>query len=163
MMKIPKKIDAEKVFNSLIGTWEIKRKIYDKMQSKQEFFEGKAEFVEVDIDKLKYREDIIFYKGVNKLHLFREYFYNLSVGENSIEVYFSEKFSEKKNHNDGMKLFHLFDFKKENNIAIGHHLCKLDTYCGEFMFCDENNFQIIYNVNGSDKNYQIFSYFSKLV
>ena len=160
MNNFSKKSLVEKLFKSLVGTWEIKRKINDRLIFRQDFLEGKADFVGFNFDgQLKYREDLI----LNSLHLFKEYLYYYDKVEEKIKVYFCDNYGEVKNYNDTLKLFHTINFKEENKKAKCYHLCKLDIYKAEYSFKDENNFEIFYAVNGPKKDYQIFSVYTRLI
>ena len=163
-----------KVFNLLSGMWTISRKIpgYGEMK-------GIANFDStVNSNELKYKEKGLFiFDNGNQCEAHREYLYRLNKKNNEIEVYFIE------NDDNFNRLFHTLEFIN-NNIedsnkvssllitpqqeqqqflsAKALHNCCEDTYKIKYEIFKDNQFNIIYIVNGPTKNYVSETCFTKI-
>ncbi|RNA34488.1 hypothetical protein BpHYR1_041743 [Brachionus plicatilis] len=139
---------AKYVFSLFQGTWLLKRTIVGHGVMK-----GKARFEKFGWNqpftkKLLYREDGVFeLNDGNKLDTYKEYLYMLE--NEKLAVYFFE-------NNKQDRLFHFLDFKHIDNdllLATAIHHCSLDIYNVKYEILSRNKFQIVYKVNGPEKNY----------
>jgi hypothetical protein len=161
---------STKVFNLLNGMWAISRKIPGYGQMK-----GIANFEStLNNNELKYKENGLFiFDNGNTCEAHREYLYRLNKKNNEIEVYFIE------NDKNFDRLFHTLEFKnniEENKIssllitqqsqqflsAKALHECSEDTYKIKYEIFKDNQFTIIYTVNGPTKNYVSETCFTKI-
>lgn len=130
-------------FKYLQGKWRIDREVsnYGRLI-------GEAELIPIDVDSLRYREDLILESSHEKWH--REYIYAYEDG--NIIKYFS----------DG-RLFYPLEFKMGNGISIiGEHLCDCDLYKAVYHIKNENAFSLEYTVDGPNKSYKIVTKFIRV-
>ena len=151
---------STKVFNLFNGIWSFTRQIagYGHMN-------GVARFEVINANELAYKENGLFsFDNGNQFEAHKEYLYRLNKKTNEIEVYFIEDDDKNKN-----RLFHTLEFKdvdlsQQQEIFLSAnaiHQCAKDTYKIKYEIFKDNQFKIVYTVNGPTKNYVSETYFSK--
>ena len=139
-MEQNRNILAGKVFHSLRGGWRFERNIagHGRMN-------GCAEFAQMSDEDLSYAENGVHeLPGGEKLGFFQKYIYRLNEG--NLLAYFAD-----------LRPFHALCLYPDGGIlkAAAMHLCGADQYRGEYIFHDNNNFLLKWDVKGPKKNYVI--------
>lgn len=133
------------IFRRLEGRWKFKRAIPEHGT-----VEGLATFEKLNDDStnvLRYKEDGTFQTLEKKVfNVSREYEYRLN--DEKISVYLENR------------LLHDLEFKTPVT-AVGTHLCGGDVYDATYDFVDSQNFELVYRVIGSNKNYSIHTTFTR--
>jgi hypothetical protein len=160
---------ATKVFNTFNGVWSFTRKIAGSGH-----MNGLAKFEKLNssLNELIYKENGLFiFDNGNQIEAHREYLYRLNKKTNQLEVYFVE-------NDNNNRLFHTLEFKNINDnlnettsltsqkkqclSANALHECIKDTYKIKYEIFKDNEFKIVYTVNGPSKNYVSETYFIKI-
>ncbi len=150
------------IFSNLIGKYSLKR-----ILGNSGIGEGTASFIECQIllgrarsllntRILLYREElnINYYNHHNKIKAFKEYLYLLD--DNKITKYF---FNENK-----ISLFYQMHFCSIKPFrAEAWHRCNLDSYKANYLFHDQDSFDLSYNVLGPYKNYTIETNYTRII
>ena len=174
---------STKVFNIFNGMWAFTRKIPDYGQMK-----GIACFESIDTNELAYRESGLFiFDNGNTCEAHREYIYRLNKKSNQIEVYFIENNSnfnrlfhtlEFENEINTSNFEVEEEEEEDNEVRISSLLIEqqnkqflsakgLHEYCNDiykikYEVFKDNEFKIIYTVNGPAKNYVSETCFTKI-
>ena len=144
-----------KVFDMMHGVWSITRTI-----AGYGFMNGTAKFERTinRLDELVYKENGLFmFDNGNKAEAHKEYLYRLNKKTNELEIYFAD------NNN---RLFHTLKFNDHDSdgeylTANAVHECSNDIYKIKYEIFGDNEFKIIYTVNGPSKDYVSETYFIK--
>ncbi len=140
-------------FDNFKGNWLVNRKL-----GKQAIMYGNASFELIQENLLYYKESgIAIWNNYKKVKVSQKYIYKYDENEDKISVYFSQR--DKIN-----KLFYTLDFNNNNNFkkANAKHICNLDTYFAEYLFINNKKFELIYNVRGPKKKFEIKTLFRKI-
>ncbi len=149
--------DAKRIFQNLEGTWRFARTLSD--QANDMFFTagGQAVFEKMDSEQnqLYYREmGVLNLSGKQKeVSFYRKYIFRLT--DEMIQVLFDDGASKG-------KLYQALLPKQEKGQFVGtEHLCVDDTYTGLYSFPNENEFSVVYMVQGPNKNLEIKTIYKK--
>ncbi len=146
------KITTNTFFPYLKGSWKIIR-IMDFLSNNyipNIINSGKAIIAQEKENILCHQEKLDLSNPKCKMISYR--YYNYIFTKNNVALY--KKISE--------KIEFMFNLKFENNIAHGEYLCNQDLYKATYNFIDQNNFKIVFDILGPEKNYSITSYFSRM-
>lgn len=150
---------AKSIFTMFQGVWALNRTI-----AGHGIMKGVGKFEKFSENsptgqELLYKEDGVFkFDNGTKLDTHKEYLY---VFENEqLGVYF---FENKKRD----RLFHLLDFKQVDEpsrkylLATAIHHCSPDVYDVKYEIYNNDEFKIVYKVNGPAKDYVSQTYFKR--
>ncbi len=141
------------IFANFQGDWSFTRNF-----STGDYVSGTACFKMIETDLLHYLEHGLLTHHRGEFTIYQDYFYYWDGMENEIKVYFSS------NGKPG-NLFHTLVFQSaeaENQVAVGHHLCKADYYKAIYQFISKHVFDLSYQVKGPAKDYvSITKYFKQ--
>ncbi|TDG95575.1 DUF6314 family protein [Cardinium endosymbiont of Culicoides punctatus] len=147
-----KKITSDKIFHFIPGIWRISRKIESKTPYQNYEIDGYGSFtLSTDhTNMLLYKEKVVIYNpGKNIFNRGnQEYKYVYNVTTSSIYKYFK----------DGRLFYELMIL---DNTVTGSHVCIQDEYISNYTF-GNNQFTLIYDVNGPLKSYKIITNYLKL-
>ena len=141
---------GNELLEQLVGTWKVERKI-------DEFPDvtGIATFTS-ERGGLKYHEDVSYTRNNEQVQAFQDYEYRLA--EDGIALYFLH----------GERAGNLFMNLRFDQVddedpsqAEAVHLCGDDKYEGLFTFTDKDRFSIWYKVTGPEKDYAIFTQYTR--
>jgi hypothetical protein len=149
---------AQKIFKMFQGSWSLHRIIQGNGSMK-----GVAKFENLNesgaSQDLLYKEDGVFeFDNGTKLDTHKEYIYSLE--NEQLAVYFIE--NKKRD-----RLFHVLDLKQINEndtnylLATAIHHCSPDIYDVKYEIFNNDEFKIVYKVNGPAKNYISNTYFKR--
>jgi hypothetical protein len=150
------------IFKNLEGMWQIQREIggYGNM-------EGTASFQKIRNDSKSYyyyykEEGVLYLLTGTQCRVYKEYTYSYKKGEISVH------FWDNRRRQQGA-LMHTLSFPDAQKKgcwplqAHGTHQCNQDTYKAYYMFTDNSNFRLSYNVWGPHKNYIIKTNFCRAI
>lgn len=138
-----------KVFQSFRGAWAFERKVFER-SALFGSVRGEARFKEQNPHTFLYREDgeYTLVSGPS-MRAFREYLYLLQ--ENNISVYHRGHSSD---------LF--MELRQHEQMLQGRHLCNKDDYRAEYTFHGPGEFQVVYHIQGPQKDQRIETVFRRL-
>lgn len=136
------------VFQSLRGSWDIKRRI-----TPGGVFTGVGVFEAINDDQYIYTETgDMFLDNGTQINAYRAYTYLFENGK--ISVYFQDGA-------DKGSLFHTLDIN-ENGQAIASHQCLEDHYASKYHFEMPEKFTVEHKVKGPKKDYILTTKLAKL-
>jgi hypothetical protein len=136
------------IFNQLIGTWDLKRSIFDRFGESK--FRGECRFSKLsDVRLLCEESGTLTYNG-HQSDASRSYIYELQ--DDKIVILYNDA------HRSGDILHELEFTNKDKVISARHcHECGQDRYDLTFEFSNHGHIQMYYVVKGSHKDYRMVS------
>jgi len=139
---------TKELFKYFIGSWDINR-IVGSVGTAQ----GIAKFILKENNSILFREDVkVNYNHSSKSEsAYKEYIYDYNEDNQKL----TKKFMDD-------RLFYELvpDFSK--SLAYGDHLCECDFYKATYIFLNEDNFVLSYDVKGPQKDYVIETKFKRI-
>lgn len=144
-------------FQHLSGNWNFERSIIEGSSTWLARGEATFKVVENETDTLSYHEQGQLERAPNQsIEFYRDYVYRYHGEQAAIAVYFVES-----GRTD--RLFYTLQFQSDNTTAQGEHHCNKDIYRTTYELIDENFFEIYYQVKGPQKDYQLRTFFRRVV
>lgn len=141
------------IFNQLIGSWELRRNIFDHLGRGQ--LVGQCLFTKIaDVTILCQESGVLNYNGY-QTEVSRSYIYELR--DNKIYILYNDP------HRPS-GILHELDFTIENQKCIAQHChdCGQDSYDLRFEYTPNGHMLMNYVVKGPHKNYIMMSKLTKL-
>ena len=129
------------------GKWSILRNSTGSLSLSAEGF-ALFDYLNNDKNIISYSEELTLLSPT-KIKARQRYFYSEDLKSKKIIKYFSD-----------MRKFYEMILNK--NCAIGSHQCGQDHYNASYHFDDQDQFKLSYEVSGPQKEYNIFSIYTRI-
>jgi len=136
------------IFNQLIGTWSLKRDIFDKVGESQLL--GECQFSKLSDTRLLCEESGVLNYNGHQTDASRSYIYELQ--DDKIVIFYNDA------HRSG-DILHELEFTNKDKVIFARHChdCGQDKYNLTFEFSNSGNIKMHYVVKGPHKDYRMVS------
>lgn len=134
------------IFNQLIGTWALRRDIFDKVGESQLL--GECQFSKLSDTRLLCEESGILNYNGHRTDASRSYIYELQ--DDKIVILYNDAYRSG-------DVLHELEFANKDEIIVARHCheCGQDKYDLTFEFSNHGNIKMHYVVKGPHKDYRM--------